>query len=374
MHFPSVCVGPCLDQIAPMSRKKQRVLALIAVPVLVAVGTPAMWWASADRVIRIETERKPLAIDATALDIGRMWVSDRVTRSLPIRNQTDTSLVLESFKGDCSCISVGEMPVSFGPGETKVVHLVLDLTRTDVPRNGEGPYRAVLSGTAATQDGRKVPLEWVLTGRVEKALRAEPNEIRFGVHSARQGSVTRTVSVDAAEGVASLDVDGSGPWEVRVRPDERDRRRFAVTIQSRGALPPREVADVITLHPVTADEKRLPPEKVTLRGEFVSDVLPTPRVLNLGRQACGVIREEFVRLESLSRQSFRVKGIVNSSKEIEVQPDSSQSGMYLYRLTICPKQQGQQRVSVGFEIEESSGAAYTLDIPIMYQGVASGAP
>jgi hypothetical protein len=118
--------------------------------------------------------------------------------------------------------------------------------------------------------------------------------------------------------------------------------------------------------------KQFSGKKIEIIGEIVPDVNPTPRVIHLGRQTCGVTREESVRLDSLTGQPFRVKGVIVTDPDVVAQRTSEPETPWLYSLSVRVSRSGEQRTTVKFVIEEEPGTEYTLEVPILYQGITEG--
>jgi hypothetical protein len=176
-----------------------------------------------------------LVIDPVHLDFGVVWATQRFDWRLPVTNRSEGEVVLEQLKGDCSCLSIGELPLRFRPGETKEIHVVIDLDRLAGQAGEEKPHRVILTGLVAA-GGLQTAVRWEITGRMKAALQANPNSLHLGLQSARQRFIERKLTVEAAEGVTELWAEDFGSWQVKTQRESVSPSRFIVMVRSRDQL------------------------------------------------------------------------------------------------------------------------------------------
>jgi hypothetical protein len=108
---------------------KLRIALLLATLLVVSAG--AGTWLSkvvrGDRAIA-NSSSTSLYVPPEYLDFGEVWETDRFSWTLPIQNRGQTDIHITSFGGSCSCAEVSPNNVVIAPGETREVHLTLDLT------------------------------------------------------------------------------------------------------------------------------------------------------------------------------------------------------------------------------------------------------
>lgn len=67
-----------------------------------------------------------IGLEATALDLGDVPNGVIVTRDVAVRNEGETTLVVEDISTSCGCTTATLAPMQIAPGESGVLHIAYD--------------------------------------------------------------------------------------------------------------------------------------------------------------------------------------------------------------------------------------------------------
>lgn len=357
-----------------MPRRRLTIIVSLCVIVGMLGGVVAARWHRGKE--EVATDNKPpsiLSVDPKHLNIGSVWLSDKFEWQLPITNRDQGPVTLQSLDGDCSCATLGPLPLHFIAGETKVLHLALDFTRWSAVQRDDGePYRLKLKGLLHSEYGSS-HVAWQIIGRIKPSIRSDSDQLPFGLQSVRQQGIERSITLTLADGIDHVECEPSLNWIVQIirDPASNSPQRLTVTVRSRGLLVPRRIVDAIHVVPVTAAGVRLPAKRIALSGELVRDVVPTPRSLHLGRRLCGTTASEAVRLDSLTAGEFRLIRIESSDAALTVMPAGESEGVRSFTLALACGRMGNQQLTATFVVAQD-GEEFSIPLPVQYEGSAEG--
>jgi hypothetical protein len=182
------------------------------------------------------------------------------------------------------------------------------------------------------------------------------------------------MKVTVASDIERIECEGAPNWKGVASRVPNSSNEFTLTVQSIGALQPRTVSDTLRLVPFDRQGRKIPARAISITGEVVPDILPSPRAIYFGPVEIDSEKVEELRLRSLIGRSFRVIAVghspANAGITITAQGTSPSEAWYAVRLQA--DREGEQHSEVTFQIEESDGTRYALLVPIRYVGRPAG--
>lgn len=304
-----------------MTRRKLSIAVLFAITVAAAGGTLAGKWMSpkplADRSSQLSFEFEP-----SCLDFGEVWESDHFEWQLTFKNKSSSPIVLEQLRGDCSCATVGSLPLTVAPHSHETIRLTIDLFKFRPTGLEEvTPYRMELNGEVL-EGSTKRPISGVVSGRVKRTVHMDQSMLDFGSQSVRAPSIEKRLILTTTDAVQSLELDIPPLWVVRATREAATAaqavNRWVIAARFHPKPFPTKINGSFSIHPTDANGKRLTTIRVDLRGEIVQDVVARPSTVHILPEVAKDVVEESISLVSLTGSPFSVE-CVSIAEEIAVQ-------------------------------------------------------
>ncbi|MFO0803829.1 MAG: hypothetical protein U0791_12010 [Gemmataceae bacterium] len=317
----------------------------------------------ANRSSKLSFEFEP-----SSLDFGEVWESEQFEWPLTFKNEPSRPIVMEQLRGDCSCATVGSLPLAVAPHSHETIRLTIDLFKfRPSGREEVTPYRLELNGEVLEGSLRR-PISAVLSGRVKRAVHMEQSTLDFGSQSVRTANIEKTLSLTTSQEVHALEFDKSPLWAFEATREKSDvikaGHRWVVAARFHPKPFPMKIDGSLSIHPTDANGKRLTTIRMDLRGELVQDVVARPSTIHilLGRATKS---EETISLLSLTGSPFTVEGIA-AGEGIAVQKvESASVGDAEYRVKLTKTRAEIVNGRIVFKIRENPDSLeYALEVPV----------
>jgi hypothetical protein len=153
-----------------------------------------------------------LYVEPIHLDIGEVWEDEQFHWALPVENRGISPVTVENTS--CGCYNFTSEPRQFElqPGETRTVHLTLDLRDNSRGNRASRDVTVPVRFQCSTEQKEKSPQweTWHLRGQIKSAVKTKP-VWHLGLHSELAESLpARTFMVYPVVPLAALEVDQSG--------------------------------------------------------------------------------------------------------------------------------------------------------------------
>jgi hypothetical protein len=291
-----------------MSRYKAiTLLALAAVLCAAVAGTVLGRWLKPNRPV----DAQPiLVIDANYLNFGEVWATNQFEWRLPLRNNTQSELTLESLTGDCSCLLVNPLPLRIASGQEAQVTLRLDLTRRCMGV-GADPFASIphpIQLRAAVRYGETTQdLNWLLEGRVKPAVILSKRRLDFGRLWDPPSKIERSVALRTAPGVEiqSFSLEGgAGRLSAELRQTSSFQPELVVCLAP--LVAPGQYQGEVQVIPVTDTGELLGAVRLPVEWENLQEIQAETTTLDFGVHPVGSKTEQTLALISLSGNPFSV--------------------------------------------------------------------
>jgi hypothetical protein len=353
---------------------KRTILRIALVVATVGLAIAGTWRYRSDRSSRggEDPQAIGLHVDPECLDFGEAWEDSHFSWVLPIENRSSSDIAIERFYNSCVCTEITPSSLLVPPGQTRDVLLTINL-RDDRKLEAKYDFEVGVAAIVAG-DGGQASQEWVVRGRVRRAVEFDPLVVDFGRHSEREQPLPpKRVRVKDLAGVESLAVNGSPDgFTVQVNRPAEDPSRFDIEIVPKAALPVGRCTFDLSIAPVQAGGKRLPARKLPVCGWVVPDLEASPSEVLLGAVAVGESAEATIAIRSLTGQAFTVEGWRCSSDRVSVVREGMGAGGPMFRVRwVCVKSAGQQQEEALFRIAAGGKAETVVAVPVKCIGVGN---
>lgn len=262
-----------------------------------------------------------LVISPNDLNFGEVWQQDRFVWPITIHNLSETSKVIRSVEGSCTCQSFSPSSFELKPGESRTVVMTIKL-QSKTPTGVLLPLEEFTASIWAFVQGERKPIGWTLRGQIKHVIRY-PSHIELGrISEYAPGLCKRTVPlfplveleelrVRSESKYLKVDVSkAANRYELTVEP--LDRNRFNGILH-------------IELTPIARGGQVMQKITIPVRLEVGSDTLAIPEVMNIGyRKPTEVVRET-LNVQSISGRKLSIENISHSNDVsiLEVLQDNS---------------------------------------------------
>jgi hypothetical protein len=324
-----------------------------------------------------QAPNKPgLAVSKEFLDFGEVWEESHFNWVLSLENKGEVDIAISKFHTSCSCTAITPESLSLQPGESRQVHLTVDLG----PKPGNESPADVEQFEVAIQPAIKgergwIPLaSWQLTGRVKRVLAvAPPSGVNFGRHSEfAQPLPVQEVRITPKVPLARLSAKCRS-------------KSFGVVIHKTAATPTTEHYTLsirpdqlpLGVHRSEIDlmaevDKGCPVcvRSIPVQAEILRDIQTTPAKVQLGAKSLGEKCQEAVNIHSLSGLPFEVARFSTDNPELQVRQltelEAGQPHTFLLSQEITAK--GRQVARATFTVVTANGKSSNITVPVEYLG------
>jgi hypothetical protein len=347
---------------------------VVVAALLSALGAVAIhktWGAVAPDAI--SKPRNPLLfVPEERLDFGQAWETREFHWTLPITNQCERDVEIESFATTCNCTKVVPSSLSIPKGETRDILLSIDLTFE--PGTDDVRAHSFDLALGPKQRGEPTPSKrdwWVVRGTVKRMLRLDRPFVQFGRCSElEQPLPSQLVRVTSAVPLQRLTATSSLPdlrLAVATNP-ERNREQFELEVSTPSRLPLGKMQGVLTL--VAHLESGARVEKtLSAIGEIVADIRADPPAARFGARTIGETGEETVSVYSLVNKPFGILEIRAVGEGLTVTQDSQPDRPTAIRLKQQFLTRGEQGSEIRVLVRDASGERKEVVIPVSYLGL-----
>ncbi len=310
----------------------------------------------------------PLVVDR--LDFGEVWEDDKFQWTIPITNQGDQPVSVKDFVNTCICSSIEPRKFVILPNETGEVRVTLDLRPGRDIRFDLTPFNFDLDVTPILEPGRA---SWKMQGKVRPAVRFERPLLDLGSRSEWAAPwPAQWVAVLVPPEVERLIASSGNPYfEVQVQRSNGKKRRFTLLVEPRKELPCADYSFEVLVTPKLNGEKPLPAQRLAVRGSVVRDLQASLPQVVFGARRIGEKAEETLTLTSLTGRGFKVVGVANSLRGLQVIPGTGTSVAknHTYQLRQSVDAVGDQSGQVTFSCRTADGLSADVVIPVSYHGL-----
>lgn len=304
------------------------------------------------------------------LDFGEVWETDQFHFKLPIRNRTDTPVLIENFWTTCACSSIAPPSLEIPPQQTREVELKLDLIPTDSSLRSleRRPFAVEI---APKIKGHSEQIHWELKGTVKRWFQLDRQVISFGQHSELcQPLPTQKLMVTPLVPIKGLSVKTNAPWKLSTKV-RHIGNAFAIDMVPAECIPVGRFRFTVQLK-AEERESKLPALRMVAEGVVVDDCQALPGSLSLGAKQVGQVVKESVTLRSLSGSPFEVESWVvdgSSPKDtsIELLTSDRQSKVFMVSQRVAAL--GEVYAKVVFRVTYPNQPTKIVPFPIRYLGV-----
>lgn len=226
-----------------------------------------------------------LVVSPESLDFGEAWAQDDFEWTVPIRNRSNTPILIQDLSTSCRCTSAEPRYLEIPPQATREVFLRLNLTPTS-PEEAAVAVRDF--GVFLYPPIPGVPprqVRWHVHGRVRNQLTVSSRLVNFLLVRGTPPS-SQAVVVKSAKPLRNLAArSGVGGAELHVQQTAAGDREceYQVNITPPADLPLGAFDFVVELVPELADGSSLPAMPLKVIGQVVEDSQAIPAAIVAGR-------------------------------------------------------------------------------------------
>lgn len=128
------------------------------------------------------------------LNFGTVPARESFDWNLSVTNQSSAPVTVDRIRTSCSCTATGEKTLSFAPGETRQLHLTLNLTGNP---NYSAPSRPFSVSVYLDSQAQNQSQHWIVEGRVEDLFLILPSSVDLGQSLRGQRSAKKRLSISS---------------------------------------------------------------------------------------------------------------------------------------------------------------------------------
>ncbi len=310
-----------------------------------------------------------LVVSEEALNLGDVWESNDLPWTIPIKNPTDTTVEIVKLASSCGCAVIDPASLVLSPGETKRIHLRLNLTRRpQAPVNTEFKVQI-------TPEFQSLPLNnpgWLITARVKTALVVSPSRVDFTYPLLRgHGPEPQTVLVTGNSAVADLELRYEAS-HLRVACSKVDDREntYKIRIGPHMTAPAGPFAHRLDLRAHAKDGRVIGQRSIVVTGLIQEQVQASPSSVLFGLRRIGESAEETISLDSQTKTPFAVCAIRTQDPSTEVLAASQpMTKCRTFQIRQRIKASGHRTSMVTFLVDIANDQEREIRVPISYYGV-----
>lgn len=310
-------------------------------------------------------EQPALTVDPAHLDFGEVWETDKFEWSAPVRNHTDSSLLVSAYSSSCSCVSASStklIPANTTAPLTFRVDLRAVACAGTMPQAlRDTKIQVSLRGDTAPEK----PVAVELRGRVKSAIAVPMRTVDFG-RLALNTSKSRVLSLHELVGLKELNaVPGTasvlaelkpispGKWELHLRPT-------ATAVAGR-----HETA--VQLVPVTSSGERVPPITIAVVYDVLPDIQADSPFVALGTGRVGETLRGTFTVASASGRPFAPPTCEGATRSpASAAPQSS----YTFHIERAIPAHGNQSVPLVVRGRDADGQPFEVRVEVQSYGVS----
>jgi hypothetical protein len=287
-------------------------------------GITAIGLVSAGRILRDQRERAlPLQVDPVQLDLGTVWLQERITREITIKNTSASAVRITSFERSCECTEITPSNVLLAPESAVPISVTIDPAKITLA----SPERGVWSIDVAIQPVTDRPsgsATWRLAGQLHSPLKTLPvNNVTprtfFKTDVPREESVTIRLKHGMTLKQVTPHTKGTACRFVRLGPDSY---RVCFLVDPARIDPGVSLAQA-RLHINDSSARSLPPFPLSVACEVLPSVTLDRAVVLIQRPRTA----EGIRLTSTIGEEFEVVSVESPAKVTTEVMD----GLHAYR-------------------------------------------
>ena len=313
-----------------------------------------------------------LEIDERYLDIGTVQTGRPVEHRVVVHNAGRRTVTIPKISASFSCGDVVPHSFRVPPGESVELAVMFDPSRlVGAAREEAEEFQVQL---AFFEQGRRLPQQWILSGRVIKSVTMSPDLLAFyGPHGAVRGRSGPTLRCEATVNRASYRVTIAGrPKTCRVdcRREAEGGTVWTVLVTPKADIEGSRFEEMIWLR-ITDQAGSVKGEwPLKVKGVVEEAIACVPQSVDLYPEG-GTVLTETVILHSNDGRSFRMGE--QRRKGIEIVPRSDEwSTDHIVVLKIDPSQVAEiSRPQI--DVEYRDGAKSSVSVRVAVHRVAEGA-
>lgn len=326
--------------------------------------------ANADRPS--ESESSGLYVPPGKLNFGEVWEQPGFEYVVPVENRGEAAVTLSELSGSCDCIAIEPRTLVIPPRETREIKLKLDLRPKDIRDPSvklERPFAVGVWGQATNAGVTTRRVEWYVEGKVRRAFDTS-RRIEFGrvselasLPDAIRTQFRSAVPVREARVRSSSDV-----FTVRIAPSPSDPCVHELIVSPRNRPSVGSHDAVLSIEPVAADGRELPPVEVVATLVVVPDLETLPDRVDLGVLDLGTERSERLVIRSVAGKPFTVEKVATEGSGLSMTPDRS-SDECAYFVRIVADQLGPINRILSFTIRSDGVDPATVRVSVRAHGI-----
>lgn len=342
----------------------------LALSMLIVTAGAAYWIGV--RMRPGDTRGQDLVVAEQYLDLGQVWEDSTFPWTLPVENRTDHDIEIQKVTASCNCLLVDVQPVVIPAGQTVPVQLILDLTKRVPEPAGSKGYNYEVRVAPQFKGSVLGQREWILRGRVEKALAVDPAIVDFDDPLIRgRPFPKRTVSVTCGPRAKELIAECAPRFgAVKLTALQDKPGRFELTVSPAKDLPAGSFQFVVTLRGQTQEGKRFS-VAVAVTGRVREEFYFLPERVVFGARPLGETAEEIVTLQSPHGTKIKILGFEGLSDSITIgSAPGNGSRTLVFRVSQKIMRLGDQTTRVRCRIQkEGAGQPEDAVLLIDYHGI-----
>lgn len=314
------------------------------------------------------TDSHVLAVPSEQLNFGTAWEQPQFPWTLTIRNTSSRRVDIEYFSKTCTCAVIEPKSLTLEAGESRDLHLTINLKRTRIPESAESPFAIEIVPFERLETGPARALNsFQVEGRVRYAIQylSVPE---LGTHSEdAQPLPAVRLGLQSLLRLANLAVASTDSrFKVKVDGAIDPGHSFALVVSPNERLPVGPIQFDVTITPELPGGERAPALVVPVRGRIVGDIQASPLSVIFGSRPVGESLEETITLTSLTGQEFTVEKWDAQLPGLSVERATELANTFQIRQRVLAA--GQQSGNILFVISKR-GKKGTVSIPVHYHGL-----
>jgi hypothetical protein len=313
-----------------------------------------------------------LTVPRDRLDFGEVWEDSHFRWTLPIENHNAHDVEIQDLVASCTCMALEPRALTIPAGETREVHLTLDLTarRSQLPESEWRDFEVTIAPRLVGDPEKTIKTAWNLRGKVHTPIYFEQPFLDLGRQSeASQPLPPQTAIVRTFVPLQDLIAERKSAGHVAVNRLSDDPGCFKLTF-SPSNLPIGQVKFQVSVVPRLSEGRLLPAKSLPVIGWIVNDFQASPPDVLFGARRLGESAKDTISLYSLTNQHFDVAAIHVDGDGLIVAkgPEGSAEGPF-FAISQRISKRGQQSSRIVFALRSSEKKHVDVVVGVSYHGI-----